>query len=176
MMLILFLYISASFGQDSFTRLPANVRPIHYTLDIRIFLENKTTHGEVVIYFEITQPTDNITVHSSEWLNITQDMVKVRKRLDPSWQEVVILSQSQELGPTEQHRIQMERRLKKGSLLWLGVPLKGKIKDGKKEKDQSGLYISPDGGSNASSMAITQFEFTFARHAFPCFDEPHHSA
>ena len=179
MMLILFQYISASFAQDSYTRLPANVRPIHYNLDIRVFLENQTTHGEVVIYLEITQPTDNITLHSSKWLSIRQDMVnlvKVRNRQDLRWQEVPVLSQSQELGPSEQHWIQLERQLKKGTHLWLRVPFKGKIKDGKETKGQSGLYISPDGGINASSMAITQFEFTTARHAFPCFDEPHHSA
>ena len=176
-MLILFLNVLASFAQDSFTRLPASARPIHYTLDIRVFLENKTTHGEGVIYLEITQPTDNITLHSSKWLTIRQDMVnlvKVRNRQDLSWQEVPILSQSQELGPSEQHCIKLERQLKKGSHIWLRIPFKGKIKEGKEKKEQSGLYISPDGGiSNVSSVAITHFEFTFARHVFPCFDEPH---
>ena len=109
MLLLLFLAVSGCLAQigvpsqDSFIRLPDNVRPIHYTLEIAIFTENLTTHGEVVIYLEITHPTDNITMHAAEMLSIIRDRVRVREKDTPGWKDVGVLSQSKESGPTEQH-------------------------------------------------------------------------
>ena len=165
MLLLLFLAGYGCLAQDAFTRLPDNIHPIHYTLELAIFTENLTTRGEVVIYLEITNPTDNITLHTSEMLSIIQDKVKVSEQQTPGWKDVGVLSQAQEPGPSEQHWIHLEKQLTTGSHIWLAVPFNGKIGN----RTGQGLYTADD----MNLMAITQFEEKHARHAFPCFDEPH---
>ena len=131
MLICLFLAVSGCFAQDSYSRLPDNVRPIHYTLEIAIFTENLTTRGEVVIYLEITKPTDNITLHASEMLSVNGDRVRIRENDPPGWKDVAVLSQSLEPGPTEQYWIHLDRKLAKGSHVWLTVPFNGIIRKGK---------------------------------------------
>ena len=94
--LIYYLSLSSGTAEEPYRRLPDNVRPIHYTLEIAIFTNNTTTRGEVVIYLEILRTTDNITLHASELLTILRERVRVSEREDPSWKEVEVRRQSDE--------------------------------------------------------------------------------
>ena len=136
---------------ESFTRLPDNVRPINYKLEIAIFTKNLTTRGEVMVYLEITNPTKNITLHASERLSIIGDRVKVREKQTSGWKDVAVLSQSEHTGPAEQYWIHLDRQLTKGSHVYLNVPFKGKISDGKRKANQNGLYM----GDNSNLNLVT---------------------
>ena len=65
----------------------------------------------------------------------------------------------------------LNRILKEGHFYHLKMSYAGKIKETSNDlKGLQGLYLSEDG--DGGHMAVTQFESTFARQAFPCFDEP----
>uniref|UniRef100_A0A672QLT0 Aminopeptidase n=1 Tax=Sinocyclocheilus grahami TaxID=75366 RepID=A0A672QLT0_SINGR len=66
--------------------------------------------------------------------------------------------------------IQLEGKLKPGKDYWLYTEFTGKLAD-----DLEGFYRSEymeDGGKSEKIIAITQMQATYARKAFPCFDEP----
>ena len=103
------LPLSSGAAEEPWRRLPNNVRPIHYTLEIAIFTKNTTTRGEVVIYLEMLRTTDNITLHASEQLTILAERVRVREREDPRWKEVGVSSQSDKPGPAQRCNLFYQR-------------------------------------------------------------------
>uniref|UniRef100_A0A672QLR6 Aminopeptidase n=1 Tax=Sinocyclocheilus grahami TaxID=75366 RepID=A0A672QLR6_SINGR len=79
----------------------------------------------------------------------------------------LILSHS---NKTQYLVIQLEGKLKPGKDYWLYTEFTGKLAD-----DLEGFYRSEymeDGGKSEKIIAITQMQATYARKAFPCFDEP----
>jgi len=65
-------------SNSSAFRLPENLRPEHYALDIKTFLEedNFRFEGKVLIRVFVTEDTSKVVVHS-RGLNVTTDEVKV---------------------------------------------------------------------------------------------------
>src|SRR5579883_2779177 len=135
-------------------RLPLEATPVHYQLTLTPdFVRNKYT-GDEVIRVRILKPTSSITLNALEiefeQANITSDHETMNATVAPdSSREMATLKVSKVLqpGPAEIH-----------------IRFKGILND-----KLRGFYRAHE---NGRKYAITQFEPTDARRAFPCFDEP----
>lgn len=148
---MLLTFVSASaFGQ----RLPVNVRPDHYSLAFDVDLANERFEGSETIRVRLAQPTSRIVLHA----------------LDLEFREVTIRSG----GAAQSARVVLDKTTQTASLV---VPKA--ISAGAADIDirysaalnpaLRGFYLSKANGRN---YAVTQFESTDARRAFPSFDEP----
>ena len=144
-------------------RLPNDVLPLHYELFMHPNLTSFTFHGSVEILLHAHQSTDMIVLHSKE-LQLSSVLlttaaykpVKIRKQLQYDTFEQLLLQLEQPLQAQRNYTLKIEfsRRL---------------------EEKLEGFYLSSyvDLASNRRKyLATTHFEPTFARSAFPCFDEP----
>src|SRR6266850_7360697 len=149
--LFLLLFASAPiFAQ----RLPDSVLPEHYKLGIAPDFNNDSFSGTETIQVRLMKATSTITLNS---LELELEEVTVRAggksqtatvKLEPA-NEVAVLSVPQ-LLPAGQAEIDIKF-------------------SGKLNKQLRGLYLSQ---ANNRKYAVTQFEATDARRAFPSFDEP----
>ncbi|MBI2971681.1 MAG: M1 family metallopeptidase [Candidatus Aenigmarchaeota archaeon] len=138
-------------------RLPAFIKPMHYSLFFDIDLKQCAFAGKETIDIEITKPTKAIVVHASG-LNIQSALLvhggerKKPKTTVHARQETVTLQLNTAVKGKAQLCIEFTGRLNDDLL---GFYRSAYVKDGKK------CYL-----------ATTQFEAPYARRAFPCFDEP----
>ena len=135
-------------------RLPDTVAPETYDLKFTPDLTKATFSGEETIHVKMLKPTSTITLNATELefqdVSVTSARVtqKATVSLDAT-KEQATLAVGKELGagPAEIH------------IVFTGI-LNDKLR---------GFYLSK---SDRRSYAVTQFEATDARRAFPCFDEP----
>jgi aminopeptidase N len=147
---LLFVLPAFSFGQ----RLPNTVLPQHYTLTIAPEFSDDSFAGEETIKVRLTQPATSITLHALE-LDFQETSVsaagkaqKASVKLEPDNEMAVLtVPEAVPAGPAEIH-----------------IRFSGKL-----NKQLRGLYLSQ---SDTRKYAVTQFEATDARRAFPSFDEP----
>ncbi|KAI5119980.1 hypothetical protein M0805_004425 [Coniferiporia weirii] len=143
-------------------RLPLDVKPLHYDVTIRTDLEKLKFDGSVMIDLEILKETTSINFHSSG-LNL---------------KDVTIHSDAFKDGqnPISQSTDKEKERV---TLLFpTSFPAKSKVQlkasfDADLTGNMMGYYYSSwvkDG--KKQYYALTQFESTAARRAFPCWDEP----
>jgi aminopeptidase N/puromycin-sensitive aminopeptidase len=140
-------------------RLPTNVRPEHYTLHLTPDLDKATFSGEETIDVTLAQPADSITLNAAEiqfqsviasrgTANTGKRDMKADVSLDEGKQQATFtFPGTLPAGPV---------RLK---IAYTGI-LNSKLR---------GFYLSKAEGHR---YAVTQFESTDARRAFPSFDEP----
>jgi tricorn protease interacting factor F2/3 len=145
--------------EKSHFRLPNGVKPLNYELFFEPDLTNFNFHGKEKIDLKITKQTKEIILNSS---NLDIKNVKLMYKSEILNPEIEIDEKS------ERAYLKFGKKLSKG-FGQLTLEFSGKLKD-----DLVGLYRSeyttPDGSEKY--MATTQFEATYARRAFPCFDEP----
>ncbi len=141
-------------------RLPRNVVPDNYRISLTPNLEKKTFTGDVEIDIRILEPTDKIILNAAD-LKITEAFVV--NTSDVESKASISLNAEKEFAI-----LSFTKKLSRGSYK-LTCQFKGILNDKLK-----GFYYSSwtDEKGKKHPMAVTQFESTDARRAFPCFDEP----
>jgi aminopeptidase N/puromycin-sensitive aminopeptidase len=135
-------------------RLPQGVTPQHYNLSFTPDLQKATFSGEETIDVQIIKPTDTITLNSAELefqlAEITQgDKTQTAEtRFDAEKEQATLAVPAVlQAGPASIH------------INFIGI-LNDKLR---------GFYLAK---TKLRNYAVTQFESTEARRAFPSFDEP----
>jgi len=135
-------------------RLPTTVIPTHYTLKLTPDLKAATFSGEEAIDVNVTQPTRSITLNAIEidFLSVT---------IVPN-------------GPQQTGAVTLDADKQQATFPFPATIPAGnatiKIRyTGILNNELRGFYLSKTARRN---YAVTQFEATDARRAFPCFDEP----
>jgi len=142
-------------------RLPEHAHPVNYDLFFDIDLERFRFSGKETIEVKIDAPTKKIVLHSSG-LKIKSGAVLYKGK--------IIKAKTSENKNLEQLILSIGERIAVKAKLFL--EFEGELTD-----NMIGLYRSKYFVKNSERfMAATQFEPTYARRAFPCFDEPSHKA
>jgi aminopeptidase N len=135
-------------------RLPTTVIPTHYTLKLAPDLKAATFSGEEAIDVTIQQPTRSITLNA----------------IEIAFQSVTIDSG----GAQQTGTVSLDAGKQQATFTFPDTIPAGnatvKIRyTGILNNELRGFYLSKTARRN---YAVTQFEATDARRAFPCFDEP----
>ncbi|MDA1036275.1 MAG: M1 family metallopeptidase [Chloroflexi bacterium] len=141
-------------------RLPANVRPVQYSVELTPDLQSFTFTGRETIVVRVGQPTSTVVLNSSE-LDITSASASLADGTTVSASVTV-----DEVA--ERATVTLAQDLPAGDAT-LAFEFTGTLNDQLRGFYRS-QYDGPDG--SARYLATTQFEATDARRAFPCWDEP----
>ncbi|XP_074640169.1 aminopeptidase N-like [Tubulanus polymorphus] len=155
-------------------RLPRDLEPVHYVIELRpdIYSNDATSfrfHGFTRIYFKCLKPTDLITFHI---LNLEIDNSTIKfganntKRTAPSFKQW-------RQDSTRQFFIgELDKKMKVGRVYFIEMKYSAPL-----ITDYNGLYLSPYTENAVTKyMATSKLSPTYARKAFPCFDEPQFKA
>ncbi|GLG93883.1 Aminopeptidase N [Gryllus bimaculatus] len=149
-------------------RLPEWVTPLNYTLWLEPNIPQGTFIGEVTIYVVAHAPTDKIILHSQ---GVHSSNVVVLDRSNRLYEN---LWQSHTYDENlEFVTLYLRTTLIPNGIYSIDLKFSGTLRD-----DMYGFYLSTyiDDNGEKTTLAATQFQATYARRAFPCFDEPHFKA
>ncbi|XP_050519995.1 uncharacterized protein LOC126893642 [Daktulosphaira vitifoliae] len=144
-------------------RLPTNVLPKSYVLNIEPNFEDFTFRGSVNIIVNIKDDVKQIKLNAKD-LNITNisvSSINANSVQDIKYQYV---PRDEQLIISKDHGLDFHANVEHSIMINYTGPLRN---------DMTGFYKSSylqDG--KKKWIAVTQFEPTYARRAFPCFDEP----
>src|SRR5215471_97940 len=152
LLLIGFLVLAAL--PASAQRLPQTVIPDHYDLAFSVDLGRERFEGTETIHVQVAEPTTRIVLHAVELelRDVTVGAGAAAQKASVSMSE-----------PAQTATLSVPKTIPKGAteihIRYSGV-LNSQLR---------GFYISQ---TKLRKYAVTQFESTDARRAFPCFDEP----
>ena len=135
-------------------RLPQAVRPEHYTLRLTPDLKAATFTGIETIDMNLAEPANRITLNAVEL-----DLKSVAVTAGGKEQQAAVTLDKEK----EQATFTFVDKLPAGKAR-LAIAYTGILNN-----ELRGFYLSKTAKRN---YAVTQFESTDARRAFPCFDEP----
>uniref|UniRef100_A0A915PS54 Aminopeptidase n=1 Tax=Setaria digitata TaxID=48799 RepID=A0A915PS54_9BILA len=148
-----------------FERLPELIKPTHYTLTLSPDIKNFTFAGQETADIEILKSTDYLKLHSSE-IDIKKAQLTLSDgtvlqdlgiEYDKKWTTVTLKLPRQ--IPPQKVKVSMD------FVGELNEKMRGFYRSSYKDTDGKEQYLF-----------ATQFESTFARLAFPCWDEPIYKA
>jgi len=148
------LLLFAQFPNANAQRLPNTVKPEHYTLTLAPDLKAATFTGKETIDVVIETPIDTIALNSAE---IKFESVTAALGTNTLTAKVT------KDAAKQQATFDFGQKLPAGKLK-LDIRYTGILNN-----ELRGFYLSKTAKRN---YAVTQFESTDARRAFPCFDEP----
>ena len=158
-------------------RLPGNVEPSAYDIHVRVDLEAFHFSGHEQITLRVVERTESITFHA-KGLAIPQASVVLRV---PGAAEPAIPATGLEFSADgEACTVRLARAVDPAecATALLEMDFEAPLGD-----TLCGLYRAPYDATDAATgaktrryMAVTQFEATDARRAFPCWDEPERKA
>jgi aminopeptidase N len=135
-------------------RLPASVTPQHYDLAFVVDLADARFEGTETIHVQVSSPTTRIVLNAAEI-----DFHEVTVGTGAATQKATVTLDDKEQTAT----LTVPTALAKGATD-IHVRYTGILND-----QLRGFYLSK---TKTRSYAVTQFESTDARRAFPCWDEP----
>ena len=145
----------------NFTRLPKNVLPVNYALELQPDIAKFTFKGRAVIDVNVQAETNTIQLNSAE--------LSFDKATFENVNGAKIESKNVQLcEESEVATITFDQTLKIGKGK-LHIDFTGILNDKLKGFYRS-KYVHPSGETRYA--ATTQFEAADARRAFPCWDEP----
>ncbi|XP_037798468.1 aminopeptidase N-like [Penaeus monodon] len=155
-------------ADDLGIRLPSSLKPLHYLVKLQPFINgNFSIFGYMEVEMEVLEPTSKITLHMADIIT-KNDTIKVYTPGQATGQGVRIMKH--EYDHSRQFYIaHLTKELQKGRKYILSMEFLGYLND-KLHGFYRSTYMDADG--NARNVAVTQFQVTDARRAFPCFDEP----
>ncbi|XP_033913906.1 puromycin-sensitive aminopeptidase-like [Acipenser ruthenus] len=144
-----------------FERLPTDVSPVNYGLSLKPDLIDFTFEGKLEATVEVTHTTNQIVMNCADIDIITASFV-------PEGGEEINATGFNYQNEDEKVTLSFPSALQKGSGT-LKIDFVGELNDKMKGFYRS-KYAIPSG--EIRYAAVTQFEATDARRAFPCWDEP----
>lgn len=149
-----------------FSRLPSNVVPVHYDLEIKPNLEKFTFEGKVAVNLEIKDTTQKIILHSLD-LAITKITFKESSGGILNLEDFQLNVDDETLTLNLPNALTAPSEGKASGTLQMEFT--GEINNTMKGFYRSKYFTSSGEERHA---AVTQFCPTDARRCFPCWDEP----
>ncbi|XP_016947764.1 aminopeptidase N [Drosophila biarmipes] len=165
-LILLILAIPSTWATYDHYRLPNSLEPLHYNLRILTHLNSTDQRFEGSVKVEILakESAKNITLHSTN-LKIDEDRTSVM-----SDHEKISVTSIETNEVYNFYTLHLSQQLEKNTIYQLEMHFEASLND-----SQSGYYKSNYTDAitkEVHHLAVTQFSPTFARQAFPCFDEP----
>ncbi|KZC09844.1 Glutamyl aminopeptidase [Dufourea novaeangliae] len=146
-------------------RLPSQVKPLRYDVYLHPDLEKGTFNGEVTILIDVQDRRSYVAVHQKD-LNITSTSLRTYDRSANYDFEIVTATP---IPKNEMFVVSTKEELHPG-LYNLSFKFNGALQPNKIVGFYSSKY--KDSQNRTRYIATSKFEPTYARQAFPCFDEP----
>ncbi|XP_018332706.1 aminopeptidase N-like isoform X2 [Agrilus planipennis] len=149
-------------------RLPSSIIPLKYDITLEPNFNTDTFSGMSSIEINAVEEANTITLHAYQ-LTINESLIEV---LDANGNSTKVTGVTEsDIADQQFYIINLESALQPNqnyTLVFGGFT-------GILNNDLDGFYLAKynDVNGNERKLAITQFEPTGARRAFPCFDEPH---